>query len=312
LLNALAQIRLARQNWTGALSVADSIQGIGNDRGIADLIRGSAFAGQNKMEQSIAALEAAHASAPDAVQPIVSLVSAYVRTGKVEKAEAVLKDMQEKYPQNVQLSLLMGNTQLAKNNIAEAEKSFKSAIEQRPKEEAGYTALSNLYIQQKKYDQAIKVCKMGCEATDNLNLKLALALNLFQAGDYEGAIAKYESILKDKPDIPVAINNLASLLLDYRTDKESLERAYALTEGLKNSTVPSFQDTLGWAQYHKGDFEAAVGTLEAAQAKSPERERSRYHLAMSYIATGKTEKATEQLKAALQLGARRLSVERQD
>ena len=81
-LSALAQIRLARQNWTGALAAADSIQAVGNDRGAADLIRGSAFAGQNKMEQAIASLEAAHASAPDAFQPIVSLVTAYMRTGK--------------------------------------------------------------------------------------------------------------------------------------------------------------------------------------------------------------------------------------
>ena len=107
--------------------------------------------------------------------------------------------------------------------------------------------------------------------------------------------------MKDKPDNPVAINNLASLLLDYRTDKASLDRAYALTEGLKNSTVPQFQDTVGWAQYHRGDFETAVGTLEGAQAKLPNLGSIRYHLAMSYIATGKTEKATEQLKAALQL-----------
>jgi pentatricopeptide repeat protein len=302
LLGALAQIRLARQNWTGALAVADSIQAVGNDRGIADLIRGSAFAGQNQMEQAIAALEGAHASAPDALQAIVSLVTAYVRTGKAEKAEALLKDMLKKYPESVQLSLLMGSTQLAKNNIAEAEKSFKSAIEQRPKEEAGYSALSNLYIRQKNYDQASKTLQDGLrEQPDNLNLKLALAGVMIEMKDYDGAIAKYESILKDKPNIPVAINNLASLLLDYRTDKESLDRAYSLTEGLKNSNVPQFQDTVGWAQYQRGDFKTAVATLEGAEAKWPNLGSIRYHLGMSYIATGQAEKASEQLKSALQL-----------
>jgi cellulose synthase operon protein C len=302
LLSALAQIRLARQNWTGALAVADSIQALGNDRGMADLIRGAAFAGQDKMEQAIAALEAAHATAPDALQAIVSLVTAYVRTGKVDKAEALLKDMLKKYPESVQLSLLMGSTQLAKNNIAEAEKSFKSAIEQHPKEEAGYSALSNLYIRQKNYDQASKILQDGLrEQPDNLNLKLALAGVMIEMKDYDGAIAKYESILKDKPNIPVAINNLASLLLDYRTDKESLDRAYSLTEGLRNSNVPQFQDTVGWAQYQRGDFKRAVATLEGAEAKWPNLGSIRYHLGMSYIATGQAEKASEQLKSALQL-----------
>ena len=58
------------------------------------------------------------------------------------------------------------------------------------------------------------------------------------------AIAQYEAILKDQPNSLVAINNLVSLLLDYRSDKESLDRAFSLADALKNSNVPQFQDTL--------------------------------------------------------------------
>jgi tetratricopeptide (TPR) repeat protein len=301
-LSALAQLRLARQNWNGALAAADSIQAIGNDRGTANLIRGFSFAGQNKMEQSIAALEAAHASAPETLQPIVSLVTAYIQTGKADKAESLLKEIQKKYPENVQLSLLMGNTELAKNNVAEAINSFKTAIAQRPKDEAGYVALSNLYIRQKNYDQASKILQDGLrEQPDNLNLQLALAAAAIEMGDHDGAIAKYTSILKDKPNVPIAKNNLASLLLDYRSDKESLDRAYSLAEELKDSNVPQFQDTIGWAQYIRGDFKAAVSTLEKAEGKLPTNGSIRYHLGMSYIATGQDQKASEQLKAALQL-----------
>ena len=274
-LGALAQIRLARQNWTGALAVADFIQAIGNDHGVADEVRGVAFAGQNKMEQSIAALEAAHASSPDALQPIVTLVTAYLRTGKADKAEALLKDMLKKYPENAQLSLLMGSTQLAKNNSEEAISSFKSVIAQHPKEPGGYDALFNLYVRQKNYDQASKILQEGLrELPDNLNFKLALAGVMIEMGDHDGAIAKYELILKDKPNTPVAINNLASLLLDFRTDKDSLDRAYSMAADLKNSTVPQFQDTLGWAQYRRGDFKTAVATLEGAEAKLPNSDRS--------------------------------------
>jgi Flp pilus assembly protein TadD len=99
----------------------------------------------------------------------------------------------------------------------------------------------------------------------------------------------------------VAINNLVSLLLDYRSDKESLDRASSLSEALKNSNVPQFQDTLGWAQYRRGEFKNAISTLEAAAAKVPNAAVVHYHLGMSYAAAGHSEKAAEQLKTALSL-----------
>jgi len=302
LLSALAQIRLVRQNWTGALAVADSIEAIGNQRGVAEEIRGIAFAGQNKMEQSIAALEAAHASRPDAVQPVVTLVTAYLRTGKADKAETLLNDMLKRYPENAQLSLLMGSTQLAKNNNEEAISSFKRVITQHPKDASGYNALADLYVRQKNYDQAAKVLQEGLrQQPDNTNLNLALAGVMIEMGDQDGAIVKYESILKDKPNLPLAMNNLASLLLDYRNDKDSFDRALSLAARLKDSNLPQFQDTLGWAQYRTGDFKGAIDTLEQAEIKLPTLATIRYHLGMSYIGAGQTGKATEQLRAALEL-----------
>src|SRR6266849_1777256 len=87
LLATLAQIRLSRQNWIGAMATAAAVARLGDKSGLADQIRASALAGQNKIDESVAALEKAHAAAPDAVQPVVSLVSSYVRLGKTDKAE---------------------------------------------------------------------------------------------------------------------------------------------------------------------------------------------------------------------------------
>ena len=67
ILTTLAQIRLARQNFAGALAVADVIRAAGNNSGIADQIKAAALAGQNKPDASLAALEDAHTAAPDAV-----------------------------------------------------------------------------------------------------------------------------------------------------------------------------------------------------------------------------------------------------
>ena len=301
-LSVLAEIRLARQNWAGALAIADAFRAAGNNSGIADQIKAAALAGQNKPDASIAALEDAHKAAPDAVQPVVSLVSAYVRTGKPDKAELLLNDMLKKFPSNAELLVLLGRTQFAKGKAEDAQKSFKAAIAQQPKNEVGYSALSELYASQKNYSDAINVLQAGLkERPDSLNLRLGSAGLLIGKGDNEGAIAAYEAILKDEPNSLVAVNNVVSLLLDNRSDKASLDRAFALAEKLKDSNVPQFEDTRGWAQYKRGNTTDAVATLEEAAKKLPNLAAVRYHLGMSYAAAGQAAKAAEQFKAALAL-----------
>jgi pentatricopeptide repeat protein len=297
-------LRLSRQDWTGALSVANTIGKLSDGRAISDQIRAAALAGQTKIDESIVALEDAHQAAPDAVQPVVSLVSAYVKQGKADKAVALLQDMNKKYPTNPQVLVLLGQARLAQNKDADALQNFKDAIAQQPKDQIGYGALSDLYIRQKNFDAAENVLQAGLkELPANVGFRLSSAGIQIQRGNYDAAISQYEAILKDQPNSAVAVNNLVSLLLDYRSDKESLDRAFSLADLLKNASVPQFQDTWGWAQYRRGDYKGAITTLEAAAAKLPDLAALHYHLGMSYKAAGQPEKAAEQLKTASGLEA---------
>ena len=112
-LSSLGQLRLSRQNWAGALAVADSVAKLNDGRVLADQIRASALAGQNKIDESIAVLEDAHKAAPDSVQPVLALVSAYVKQGKADKAVAMLQDIRKKFPNNAQILVLIGQTKAA-------------------------------------------------------------------------------------------------------------------------------------------------------------------------------------------------------
>jgi tetratricopeptide (TPR) repeat protein len=299
-LSSLGQIRLSRQNWTGALAVADAIGQVSDGRAIADQIRASALAGQNKIDESTTALEDAHQAAPDAVQPVISLVSAYVRQGKADKATALLQEMNKKFPANAQILVLIGQTRIVQNKDGEAMQSFKEAVAQQPKDPIGYGALSDLYIRQKNFEAAGNVLQAALkELPGNVNLQLSSAGLQILKGDHDAAIAQYEAILKDQPNSLVAVNNLVSLLLDYRSDKQSLDRAVLLSKALKTSNVPQFQDTLGWAQYMQGEYTNSISTLESAAAKLPNLAAVHYHLGMSYAAARQPEKAAEQLKTAL-------------
>jgi cellulose synthase operon protein C len=302
LVSSLAQVRLSRQNWTGALAIADVIGRLDDGHVLADQIRAAALAGQNKPDESIAALEDAHKVAPNAIQPSLALASAYLKRGSVDKAAGILDEASKKYPASAQLLVLLGQAKRAQKKDEEAIQSFKAAIAQQPKEPEGYLALADLSIRNKDYDAAEKVLVSAQkELPENINLRLSMASLQTLKGNNDAAISQYETILKDQPNLPVAVNNLASLLLDNRQDPQSLGRALSLSASLKGVNVPQFQDTVGWAQYKQGDFKAAIATLENAAAKQPKLAALRYHLGMSYAAAGQKEKAVEQFKAALAL-----------
>ena len=134
-----------------------------------------------------------------------------------------------------------GTIQTAKNAPAEAENHFKTAIEKKPADAAGYRALAELYMRDSKRDDAVNVVRAGLkQQPGNFALRLSLAGLLEAKKDYEGAIAEYESMLKDTPSSLIVANNLASLLADHRTDKASLERANSLAAV---SRIPNFRSS---------------------------------------------------------------------
>jgi tetratricopeptide (TPR) repeat protein len=302
ILSALAQSKLTRQDWTGAQEIADSIRRITNEGAIADQIRGAALIGQNKFDQSIEIFQNAYAAAPTAVQPMYSLVRALVAAKQIDRAVAFLNSVLKTNPANAEALVLLGSIQMGINQPDQALKNFTAAIQKQPKDATGYQGLSGLYISQKKDDEAEKVLRAGLkELPDSASLQLTLAGLSERKGDYETAISEYESMLDRQPGNLIVINNLASLLSDRRSDKASLDKAQSLAASLRKSPVPQFKDTLGWISYREGDYKSAVSLFEEAAANLPNLATVRYHLGMSYVATGQLSKASEQLKKALDL-----------
>lgn len=301
-LSSLGQVRLSRQNWSGALTLADAIPRSREGLVLAGEIKAAALEGQNKSDESIAALEEAHRAVPDASQPVVALASAYIRRGRADQATALLQDMNNRVPGNARLLVLLGQTKLAQKMDEDALANFKEAVSRQPKEAVGYNALSEYYIRNKNFEAAEKVVQAALkEMPGNLGFRLSLASLQILKGNNDAALAEYEDIVKEQPQSLIATNNLASLLLDNRADKASLDRAISLSEALKDSNLPQFQDTFGWARYKQGDLKGAISTLETAAAKASNLPAVHYHLGMAYAAAGQSEKAAAELKKAFEL-----------
>ena len=301
-LSALAQIKLAHQDWAAAHAIADTIHKLGDKSDIADQINGAAFTGEKKINDSLAALQNAYDANPGAGRPMAALASAYIEAKQTDKAEALLESALKTNPQNAEALTLMGSIALIKNKPDEAIKNFEAAIKQQPKNTVGYRSLADLYVRQKKLDEAMRIIHEGLgQIPQNFELELASAGVQEFKGDYEAAISEYEAMLKQQPGSMVVANNLASLLADHRTDKASLDRANALALMLMKSQIPQFKDTLGWVAYRRDDYNTALPLLEGAGAELPNNPLVRYHLGMGYLATGQDEKAAEQFKKAREL-----------
>ena len=303
ILSALAEVKLALHDWSGAQEIAETIKRINGNGGVADQILGAALGGEHKFDQSIAALQDAVAAEPSAVQPMVALVSEMIRTKQTDRAIAFLQTILKTNPNNAEALVLMGSIALVNNVPDQANNYFTAAMTRQPKNIIGYRALADLYLKQKNADAAMKVVQAGLqEMPDNVVLHMSLAGILELKQDYDGAIAQYQYVLGQQPGSMIAANNLASMLADHRTDKASLEQAQALAASLRSSPVPQFKDTLGWVDYQQRDYQAAARLLEAAVAALPDVPLIHYHLGMTYLAMGQAGKAADQFNTALSKG----------
>ncbi|NLJ86112.1 MAG: tetratricopeptide repeat protein [Firmicutes bacterium] len=126
------------------------------------------------------------------------------------------------------------------------------------------------------------------------------------SGDEAGAIAEFEQVIMLAPDEPLGYNNLAYIYIDngiyLEKAMEMARKAVELSPG-----NGAFRDTLGWAYYRLGDFEAAIEEfalaleLMGSEDRPWDRALVHYHLAMAYGAESRWVKAQEHLAKALDL-----------
>ena len=300
LLAMLSREKLARQDWVGAQKIAEALKDSKKASDVGEQLLGAALLGQSKYDEGIALLKGAYEDAPTDALPLQNLVYAYFRANRLSDAENFLTSVLSANPRNADALVMMGALRIIQKRPQDAEDSFKHAMTQRPDSAVGYYALAQFYRGQNRLKESEDAFRQGVEhAPGNLGLSLGLGQILEANGDIEGAIAVYEKQLKTTPDAMIVINNLASLLVDYRSDDASLEQAAQLARSLESVDVPHFHDTLGWVAYRRGDYQTALTNLEEAAAKLPDMALVKYHLAMTYAALDRKADAKKQLEDLL-------------
>jgi Flp pilus assembly protein TadD len=125
-----------------------------------------------------------------------------------------------------------------------------------------------------------------------------LALLMEATGRSQEARPIYEQVLKLQPDNPIALNNLAFLLVESGTDlDQALTYAQRAKQKLPND--PNVADTLGWIYIKKNLSDNAIQIFEDLIGKHPGNPVYRYHLAMALFQKGDKPRARKELQTAL-------------
>jgi len=220
------------------------------------------MASQSSPEKAIFNYEASLRALPE--QPLIylRLAALYQNAGKQASGLRFAREFVSRYPDQGGPHLLMGMLSL-ENQRQEGILHLKKAIRLEPKNAAFYLNLGSIYEQE---------------------------------GAREKTIALYETALKNIPDHPIFLNNLAWNYAEINRTTEALPLAIkAETMRPKDWTI---KDTLGWIYYKEEDYQAAIAKLEEALVINDQHPTLQYHIALSYLAEGNEPAGLKHLKKA--------------
>ncbi len=285
--------------------------------------------------QAVTLLEESVDQVPETSTLREALLRAYLAVGNAAAARTAATQMQTRQPQSPVGFYYAGLIAEQGKQLDESQRDFETALKLDPNNTELLNRLGELYFQQKDFGRATAILTRAIERQPqqwqlhrNLAqielgagdapgaareytaaLKLAPAepqlvmdaARLYeQQGSIDAAIAGYEALYKENPKAQQwAANNLAMLLVTYKKDPVSLDRARDLTSTFAKSDNGALLDTVGWVRFKRGEYQQALQVLERATDRAPDSRVIRFHLAMAQLQLGLRDRARTNLESAL-------------
>ena len=296
LLQALAQIRILKRDWSGT---QQAIDGLDEKSALTHLLTAQMYQGLNDYSLAINEYEAALKLDPGLTRALQQIMAIYFEQDQKEQIVSFLNQHIENHPELNNGYLVLADFYRLDGNLPEAIATIDRALAQDENWTAGYSLKANLHYLNNEPDDAIVAFEKGLAKTPEDNqLAMQLASTHETKKEYEKARQLYEEVIARDPSIDVAANNLASLLTDQFESPENLQRALTLSSRFRDSEQPYFADTFGWVNYKMGNYEDARPALERAASSSDAIALFHYHLGRLYIAMEMPEDARQSLERA--------------
>lgn len=268
---------------------------------VAMALRTGQMLAAGQVEETTEMLEAEAArGGPEGARAAAMLAVTRFQQGDPEAARQAVERALELAPGDPEPIVMSADLHLAAGDATAAKEVLRQALEETPGEVRLIVRLYEIFAGTGDPEAAREVLASGLAAApDAVQLNMLQAYELETAGDYQGAIAVYETLYERDESNLVVANNLASLLATYDDSPEALARAETIGRRLRNRPVPAFQDTWGWISYRLGNLDEALRSLEPAAIGLPEDPMVQYHLGMTYLALDRLEPARSALTRAV-------------
>lgn len=302
ILDAQFKAQLMTKDFAAAQQTAEKAQQLRPKAAMGWYYAGVVAEAQQNPELARKHYETALELQPEVGEPLTAVVRLDLAAKDNKSALARLSKVLERSPRYAVAHNLRGELLVAERQPQPAIEAFEKAIEYAPAWWTPYRGLALAQLSQKQIDAAVAAFARGIECTHAGPLYTDLAALYERLRKPDEAIKVYEQWVARDPKSLAAANNLAMLLLNYREDRASLQRAAQLAEILAVSNEPSLLDTRGWAKYKNGDFQGALNLLTEAAAGGKDSATIRYHLGMAQLRAGDKTNARDNLQAALNSG----------
>jgi tetratricopeptide (TPR) repeat protein len=297
---ALARVYLAKRDFAATRQVAEDLKTLRPDLAAGFYYAGLAAQGQNRPDDARSELGHALELQPNGFEALAALARLELAQGKAPAGIARVQAAVDHDPKNVLALNLLGELYIATHDLPRAVQTLTHATELDPNWWMPYRNLALAKLAAKDTAGAIAAYQAGIHsAPAEAQLTLELA-NLFERqGRVDDAIACYDALYRRNPRLQLAANNLAMLLVTYKKDQQSLDRARELTVAFDASDSGDLLDTGGWVRFKRGEFNDAVRVLERAIQRAPDSNVIHYHLGMAELRVGERARARANLEAAL-------------
>jgi tetratricopeptide (TPR) repeat protein len=303
--DALAHAYLEKRDYVAAGKAAEDLQTLRPKSAEGFYLAGLVAQGQNRLDDAQREFERALAVEPQVLDALSALAHLELARGQGTKALALVKSAVENQPPNAFSLNLLGELYLTQKDVASADDAFTRAIKLGPNWWVPYRSLAASRYSAKDTAGAIAAYQSGIKAVPTEQELVVELATLYQRLDrVDDAIACYETAYRQNPYAQQVANNLAMLLVTYKSDRGSLDQARDMTAGFSSSSDGNLLDTNGWVHFKREEFAQALQVLERAAERSPDSKEIRYHLGMAELRAGMKDRARNDLQSALSGAAR--------